>query len=64
MRHYVAVHMGVVQWSVVLHAMLHRTQPVQPLQLKRLDAEQNQMKNCMIFFYAFGFCILIAFFGF
>ena len=28
----VAVHMGAVLWSVVLHAVLHSTQPLQPLQ--------------------------------
>ena len=33
MRHCVAVHIGTVLWSAVLHAVLHGTQPLQPLQL-------------------------------
>ena len=31
MRRCVAVYMGSVLWSAVLHAALHRTQPLQPL---------------------------------
>ena len=33
MRRCVAVHMGAVLWSAVLHAALHSTHPLQPLQM-------------------------------
>ena len=43
--HCVAAHMGAVLWSMVLHAVLHSTQPLQPLHSPAPDWSHTSQHN-------------------